>query len=137
MVESTQTIQAAEAIRSLFAAGVDEREIHELVNAVATETRSNHDQDTKEDDLQVYDVLPQGLISLRKAADKYGYRVRTLYTWHYRGHVKAVARERAPASGGGYLAVKESELVAFMKAPRNKGGRPRKRYTPPHSMQPE
>ena len=35
MVESTQDDQKRlEAIRSLFAAGVDEREIHELVTAV-------------------------------------------------------------------------------------------------------
>ena len=75
--------------------------------------------------------LPEGLIDLPSAAarysDKYGVSEDAMRKWVNRGHVAKAGRVRAPARGGGYIVVCESELVEFMAQPRNKGGRPRKR----------
>ena len=75
--------------------------------------------------------LPDGLIDLPSAAarysDKYGVSEDAMRQWVNRGRVAKAGRVRAPARGGGYIVVCESELVEFMAQPRNKGGRPRKK----------
>lgn len=118
MVESTQTKQAAEAIRSLFAAGVDEREIHELVTTIAIRERpSRHENDME--DLPIYDELPEGLIDVPAGAEKYGRSTDTIGMWIRRGRLQLYGRRRAAAPGGGYLVVSESGLADLAeRAPR-------------------
>ena len=74
----------------------------------------------------IFTDLPAGLIDLPTAVKKHRLKVRTVHDWVKYGHVRLHGRLKAPAAGGGYLVVDEAELVAYVTAPRNKGGRPRK-----------
>ena len=74
----------------------------------------------------IYSVLPPGLIDLPSAVKKYGVKLTTLHYWLRQGHLEPRGRLRAPAVGGGYVIVSESEIERHMEAPRNKGGRPKK-----------
>ena len=81
---------------------------------------------TDDKELPIYDVLPPGLIDLPYAAKKYQRKVQTLRTWVHRGHLQAVARLRASSPGGGYLVVREDDLIQRLAKTPNRGGRPRK-----------
>ena len=74
----------------------------------------------------IYTELPTGLIDLPSAARKYDLNRRTIRDWVIKSHLKVYGRLKGSAKGGGFLLLKESELLAYMTAPRNKGGRPRK-----------
>ncbi len=141
--KSEQTAAVKEAIRSFLESGGPEEELHQLVRFEATvlDDRStangahvgagfNVNQEWADQELPVFEKLPDGLIDLPTAAKKYDIRVNTIRWWTRRGHVRVRARLRAPASGGGYLVVSESDLIGYMAAPRNKGGRPRKSSPP-------
>ena len=78
------------------------------------------------DNCLIFDELPVGLIDLPRAAVKYGCQVQRFRKWVDRGIIKSYGRLRAPARGGGYIVVAESELVAHLASPPNKGGRPPK-----------
>ena len=70
--------------------------------------------------------LPEGLITVPDAGRKYGISRRTIQGWVRTGRLELCGRLRGSARGGGYMVVNETELVTYMNAPRNKGGRPRK-----------
>ena len=76
----------------------------------------------------VYTELPPGLIDLPSAVKKYGLILSTVHDWIRHGRIKPQGRLKAPARGGGYLVVREEDLLAYMRAPRDKGGRPQKRF---------
>ena len=78
-----------------------------------------------ESELPIYHQLPEGLIDLPSAAKKYHRNAQTMRSWVRKGLVRLRGRLKAPAAGGGYLVVSESELLDHMAAPPNKGGRPR------------
>ena len=92
---------------------------------VAVKTREGRVEAVDVEDLPIYDELPPGLIDLPSAAENHSLRIHTIRQWIYRGRIRAVARLRAPARGGGYLVVREAELIAYMRSPRDRGGRPR------------
>ena len=104
-----------------------------MITAAATETPpadvSGHPTEP-DDGLYEPGNLPEGLIDLpsaaRKYREEYGVSPGTMSQWVRNGRVSKMGRMKAPAPGGGYFVVRESELVEFMKKPRNKGGRPRK-----------
>ena len=126
--------RATKAIADALAEGVGERELLDMVTIVAAEQVVEQpeipglfpDAETIYTETEV----PEGLIDLPSAAQKYDHRVATLQKWVERGHLQTYGRLRAPARGGGYLLLREDELVDRMKAPRNKGGRPRKYASP-------
>lgn len=74
----------------------------------------------------VYTELPVGLITVPDAAKKYEISRRTIQTWLRKNQLQQLGRLKAPARGGGYILVCETQLVEFMHSPRNKGGRPPK-----------
>ena len=78
------------------------------------------------DDVPIYTELPEGLIDLPSAVKKYGLKPRTVQDWVKNGHVPLRGRFKAATRSGGYLVVSEDELVDYISAPRNRGGRPRK-----------
>ena len=78
------------------------------------------------DDVPIYTELPKGLITVPDAGRKYGISRRTIQTWLRKGRLGLRGRLRGPARSGGYMVVDEAELVVYMNAPRDKGGRPRK-----------
>ena len=73
---------------------------------------------------RVYRELPPGLIDLPTASKKYCVKPGTLWFWVRKGNLGSKGRLKGPATGGGYLVICEEELVAYIEAPRNKGGRP-------------
>ena len=74
--------------------------------------------------------LPEGLIDLpsaaRKYGEEYGASVDAMRQWVNRGRIAKAGLLKAPAPGGGYFVVRESELLEYMQQPRSRGGRPRK-----------
>lgn len=80
----------------------------------------------KDEGVVIYDELPPGLIDLPTASRKYGVKNATMRYWISKGHIKLAGRKKAPAAGGGYAVVCEDKLFDYIKAPRNKGGRPKK-----------
>lgn len=74
----------------------------------------------------VYDELPEGLIDLPSAQERYGISRWSVYRAVEKGHINFCGRLRASARGGGYLLVDEAALVNYMASPKSKGGRPRK-----------
>ena len=80
----------------------------------------------QDEGLPIFDELPDGLIDVPTASKKYFRSKSTLYQWIQRGYVTVVGRLKAPARGGGYLVIPESEIAAHVAKPVNKGGRPRK-----------
>ncbi len=78
------------------------------------------------DDDAILTELPGGLITVPDAGRKYGISRRTIQGWLRTGRLELRGRLRGSARGGGYMVVNETELVTYMNAPRNKGGRPRK-----------
>lgn len=131
----SQYQSARQVIRDLMDSGVGQGEVHQLVIAVAAENTSTHTPQPVEshdkDGLPIYDELPDGLITLTQAIGKYKRPRGTLMAWINRGRIRARGRLRAPAAGGGYLAVREADLVAHMAKPLSKGGRPRKKTALP------
>lgn len=70
--------------------------------------------------------LPAGLIDVPTATKHYEIKPRTLHNWLSKGYITVRGRLKGPATGGGYLVIREQDLIDYMSAPRNKGGRPKK-----------
>ena len=113
--------------------GLSEAEMASMITAAEHDTHSTNGAHASEPDDVIYEPgeLPEGLIDLPSAAarysEKYGVSEDAMRKWVNRGRVEKLGRLRAPARGGGYIVVREKELVEFMDQPRNKGGRPRKK----------
>ena len=120
--------RASRAIAEALAVGVDESDLQDMVTSVLAEQATSQLSlpEVREDGNPVFTELPDGTIDLRTASKKYGLNLGTLRTWVHTDRLKVVGRLRAPAPGGGYLIIDESDLRGYMAAPRNKGGRPRK-----------
>ena len=89
---------------------------------------NGHDKDA------IFDELPEGMIDIPTAARKYDCPLGRIRNWVNRGRVKTYGRWKAPAPGGGYLFMKESDFVKYLKSPRHKGGRPKKPDTSVDNM---
>ena len=92
-----------------------------------TNGHSPHNVHEDGQELPIYDVLPPGLIDVPSAVKRYGCKNATLRRWIERGRLRAMGRLRGAAPGGGYLVISETELADWISAPRDKGGRPRKK----------
>ena len=129
--------RATKAIADALAEGVGERELLDMVTTVATDITVEQPEipgmflDVNEQEI-IYteDEVPEGLIDLPSAAQKYNCPVGTLQTWVKRGHLKTFGRLKAPARGGGYVLLLEADVLDRATAPLNKGGRPRKTPAP-------
>ena len=73
----------------------------------------------------VFTELPDGLIDVPTAVRKYTLNRGTLRNWLNKGYVKVRGRLKGPATGGGFLVIREKELTDYMAVPRSKG-RPKK-----------
>ena len=129
----TPLAEVGEAIGRALRFGATREEILSMLELKVTEHEVAY-QDTlpafpDDDPDTVYTELPPGLIDLPTAASKYGLNKVTLYRWLTGGRLKRYGRLKAPATGGGYHVMSEDELIAYMSAPRNKGGRPRKQHS--------
>ena len=116
------SVAVAEALES----GVSEEDLQTLFfSSAAAGNGSGEPEHPGYDPEAVYSVLPEGLIDVPSASKKYNLQDDTIRAWVRKGQVKLCGRLKGPATGGGFLLVVEEELVAYMSAPRNKGGRPR------------
>ena len=129
--------RASRAIAEALAEGVNERELQDMVTTVAADqVAEQHEIQGLFPDFHDHEIIytetevPEGLIDLPAASKKYHCPVGTLQMWVHRGRLQTYGRLKAPARGGGYLLLREDELVHHMQTPRNKGGRPRKPPTP-------
>ena len=92
-----------------------------MITAVSEPHPANGSAPPAEPDDVMYEPgeLPEGLIDLPSAAKKYWeeYRVSAdaMRQWVRNDRVSKMGRMKAPAPGGGYFVVRESELVEFMK----------------------
>ena len=113
-----------------MSAGVPKDRLLSTVNSIAEEfaaleERARPSLPPEGEDV-VYDALPDGLIDLPSASRKYGVNRVTLWRWADKGAIKTYGRLKASATGGGYLVLDESEVCNYIRAPRDKGGRPKK-----------
>ena len=69
--------------------------------------------------------VPEGLITIDDAANKFGLNRKTIYSWLWKGLLRERGRLRAPGKGGGKILLDEAEFQKFLDIPRKKG-RPRK-----------
>ena len=115
--------QLGSAVASALKSGYDRTAIIRMVTS-EIETQANHDLPHESAEV-VYDVLPEGLIDLPSAAKRYGCATARLRTMVHRGKLTARGRLKAPAYGGGYVLLDESELAKVMANLPPKG-RPKK-----------
>ena len=108
------------AVDGALAHGLTQEEIMALVQDRA---QGAADQDAS---ARVYTELPDGLIDLPSAAEKYGLHRQVLRDWVLKGRLQIYGRLRGSAPGGGFLVLKESDVQTQIAAPKSKGGRPRK-----------
>ena len=116
-----------QATREALESGVAERillSIFREETAAARERRRRASMPDTDDPETVYTELPPGLIDLPSAVRKHGLRSSTVHDWIRQGHVMPQGRFRAPARGGGYLVVREEDLVAYLGLPVTKGEDP-------------
>ena len=112
--------------------GLSPAEMASMITAAQNGAHAANGARPKDTEDVIYErgELPEGLIDLpsaaRKYGEKYGVTQGAMSQWVNRRRVAKAGLMRAPAPGGGYLVVRESELVEYMERPRNKGGRPRK-----------
>ena len=117
------------AIGDALESGVSAKEILTMLLAVASEQETEQPQlpgfpPERQD--SVFDELPEGMIDLPTAAEKYGVPKRNLQAWVYRGRLQSYGRLRGSAPGGGLHIVFEAALQAELAKPVTKGGRRRK-----------
>ena len=119
------------AIERARADGLSFDDLAGMVTAAADSERSGSPLHSGEpgDTIYLRGQLPEGLIDLpsaaRKYGEEYGVSADAMRKWVNRGRVAKAGLLKAPAPGGGYLVVRETELLEYMQRPRNKGGRPK------------
>ena len=72
---------------------------------------------------KIFYNLPEGMIDIATAAKRYGRPIRTIRGWIQTGALEAQGRLRSQAPGGGTFIVLQEDLLKFVLAPINKGGR--------------
>ena len=124
------TIRSAEDLRAAIgvalSSGVSEGEILSMGATVAADTGQPELPGFEDPGLPIYDELPDGLIDLATAAERYGCKPHRIYMWVYRGRLQERGRLRGPGKNGGAIVVCENDLLERMNAPPNKGGLPKK-----------
>ena len=100
-----------------------------MITAAMNESRRTNGVHPKETEDVIYEPgeLPEGLIDLNTAAEKYGCSIHRLRQWVTRGRLPRMGKLRAPAPGGGVVLVDETCLIQKLREPPNRGGRPRKK----------
>ena len=126
VAEAMERVSAAVAEALEF--GASEEELQTLVyNMAKIDNGAQEAEFLQYDPEAVYDEVPSGLIDLPTAIIKYGVNPNTLRGWVARRHLTICGRLKGSATRGGFVLIREAELIARMALPRNKGGRPRKR----------
>ena len=127
MLKSYQPVDdLRDAIGVALAAGVSENEILSMVAIATADYYEPELPGFENPGLPIYDELPDGLIDLPTAAERYGCKPHRIYMWVYRGRLQERGRLRGPGKNGGAIVVCENDLLERINAPPNKGGRPKK-----------
>ena len=113
-----------DAVSSALKSGYGETDILNMVISTIDNQRAPRSVEEPTD--TIYDELPEGLIDVRSAAERYGVPAANISMWVNRGRIPNCGRLKAPAAGGGIKVTSEAALVAYMETPKSKGGRPRK-----------
>ena len=98
------------AIRAALASGVSERDILSMVTVTASELDTNGNGGNGHD-LPVFTDLPDGLIDLPTAADRYGHSRQLLWQWVTQGRLPERGLLRRPGSTVANIVVAEADLV--------------------------
>ena len=78
-------------------------------------------------DYVIFDEVPEGLITLPAAANKYNLNRLTVRAWLTRGHLRQYGRLKGAAQGGGFVLLNENELLQYLNTPKGPGRRRRER----------
>jgi predicted DNA-binding transcriptional regulator AlpA len=97
------------AIRAALASGVSERDILSMVTVTASELDTNGHGGNGHD-LPVFTDLPDGLIDLPTAADRYGHSRQLLWQWVTQGRLPERGLLRRPGSTVANIVVAEADL---------------------------
>ena len=122
----------SEAVLQALTAGASPTDLMATISATITDYQASRQESipgllTCDDAEVIYDELPDGLIDLPTAAQKFKLPTATLHTWLRKSHIHSRGRRRASAPGGGVLVLDEAEIAEYIVAPKPKGGRPRKK----------
>ena len=111
MLKSSQPVfdDLRTAIRAALASGVSERDILSMVTVTASELDTNGHGGNGHD-LPVFTDLPDGLIDLPTAADKYGHSRQLLWQWVTQGRLPERGLLRRPGSTVANIVVAEADL---------------------------
>ena len=119
MVQQQFGTAVATALRSGF-------DRNAIIRMVTSELENQATKDLPEEPAEVvYDVLPEGLIDLPSACERYGVNVTTANGWMRKGQITRLGKKRAPGKGGANV-TSETAFVERMRRPNDVGGRPRK-----------
>ena len=124
---TTALDRLGEVVAEALDSGVSEEELQTMVTTAVASYQTGLPGFPENDPSTVFVELPPGLIDVPTAARKYQLQTATIRHWLRKGRVRARGRLKGPAAGGGFWVMNEEELVAYISAPRLKGGRPRKR----------
>ena len=116
-----------DAVAVALDSGITEEELTSMVDTAVASYQSGVPGFPGSDPDMVYDISPLGLIDLPTAARKYDLNRTTLNSWVFRGRLQLRGRLKGPAARGGFILIREDDLVALLAMPKSKGGRPRKK----------
>ena len=114
------------SIHDLFDAGMEEAQIHDMVSTIAQQRkRQGRGANGHHADPPIYapDDVPDGLVTLREAAETYGVKVGRLRNWAQRGHLTPRARMQSP--GAPAILIRPGDVEEIIANP-PKAGRPSK-----------
>ncbi len=109
--------------------GLDFADLATMITAAEHDTQATNGAHSSEPEDVIYEPgeLPDGLIDLPSAAEKYGVNRSRLTMWVKRGKVPRLGKLKAAAPGGGYTVTSIEAIEQCLRAPPNKGGRPPKK----------
>ena len=106
-------------------AGASEGDIQQVVTTFSVVSAGRgRGEEAPAPGLPMFSVAPEGLLTLRGAADEFNRSVQALRNWVWRGHLKVRGRLRAPARGGGMVLVAREDLESLLQNPPRRTGRP-------------
>ena len=123
--------QVTAGVAQMLDAGMEGSELLNMIQTIVQDHKSaqenrGHDGGGYDGNTVFIGELPEGLIDIPTAAEKYNCPKSRIQNWVQRGRLATYGRRKAPARGGGYLVLREDELLDYLSQPPNKGGRPSK-----------
>ena len=117
---------SAEDLFFIFARVLEQRKVQPDYSWAIGEDAGQYETPHPTGELAATTELPDGLIAVPDAAQKYDIPKRTILSWIRQGRIACQGRI-VKGRGAPRLVILEKEVLDYKDAPRSKGGRPTKR----------